>query len=258
MEIKHAKESGHWYTREGVPAYTVKSAKGEDRPTNLRDARKLNLVPSVTTILGVAAKPGLEIWKQNQVLLAALTLPKQEGESESDWVNRIIEDSKEQGKKAAEFGTQIHAEIQAHFEGKSYNPEFKDYVEGAVSAISSHFNDWEWISEKSFAHELGFGGKCDLFIPADDKQNLTGFVADIKTKDFGPDDKVSAFDEHLLQLSAYRVGLGAQRARCANVFVSRNHPGLVQVIEWSQEDLSRGWQMFIRLLEFWQIKNNHK
>jgi hypothetical protein len=251
MEIKHAKESGHWYTRDGEPAYTVKSAKGETRSTNLRDARKLNLVPSVTTILGVAAKPSLEIWKQNQVLLAALTLPRQEGESEQDWINRIIEDSKEQGKKAAEFGTQIHAEIQAHFEGRPYNPEFKAYVEGAVSAISGHFNDWEWIAEKSFAHELGFGGKCDLHVPE-------RFVVDIKTKDFGPDDKVSGFDEHLLQLSAYRVGLGCQRARCANVFVSRDHPGLVQVIEWDQGDLDRGWQMFLRLLEFWQIKNNHK
>ena len=254
--MKHAQESGHWYTREGEPAYTVKSAKGEDRPTNLRDARKLDLVPSVTTILGVAARPGLEIWKQNQVLLAALTLPKQEGESESDWVDRIIEDSKEQGKKAAEFGTQIHAQIQAHFEGRECNPDFKGYVEGARMAISSHFNDWEWISERSFAHELGFGGKCDLFVPADDKHGFTGFVADIKTKDFGPDDKVAAFDEHLLQLAAYRVGLGAQRARCANVFVSRNNPGLAHVIEWSQEDLDRGWQMFLRLLEFYQIKNN--
>jgi hypothetical protein len=256
--MKHAQESGHWYTREGEPAYTVKSAKGEDRPTNLRDARKLDLVPSVTTILGVAAKPGLEIWKQNQVLLAALTLPKQEGESESDWVDRIIEDSKAQGREAAEFGTQIHAQIQGHFEGRECNPDFKGYVEGARMAISSHFNDWEWVSEKSFAHELGFGGKCDLFVPADDKHGSTGFVADIKTKDFGPDDKVAAFDEHLLQLAAYRVGLGAQRARCANVFVSRNHPGLAHVVEWSQEDLDRGWQMFLRLLEFWQIKNNHK
>jgi hypothetical protein len=58
-----------------------------------------------------------------------------------------------------------------------------------------------------------------------------------------------------LQLAAYRVGLGAQRARCANIFVSRNNPGLVQVIEWSQEDLDRGWQMFLRLLEFWTLKN---
>lgn len=252
--MKHAQEGGHWYTREGEPAYTTKSAKGDDRPTTLRDARKLDLVPSVTTILGVAAKPGLEIWKQNQILLAALTLPKQEGESEEAWVNRIIEDSKAQGREAADFGTQIHAQIQAHFEGRSYNPDFKGYVEGAVSAISSHFNDWEWVSEKSFAHELGFGGKCDLLVPAGYK--FEGFVVDIKTKDFGPDDKVAAFDEHLLQLAAYRVGLRAQRARCANVFVSRNHPGLAQVIEWSQEDLDRGWQMFQKLLEFYQLKNN--
>lgn len=256
MEIKHAKESGHWYTREGDPAYTVKSSKGEDRPTTLRDARKLDLVPSVTTILGVAAKPGLEIWKQNQVLLAALTLPRQEGESEQDWMERIIEDSKKQGREAAEFGTAIHAAIQAHFEGDSYDPDFKNYVEGAVMAISSHFNDWEWISEKSFCHEIGFGGKCDLHVPS--SYRFEGFVVDIKTKDFGPEDKVAGYDEHLLQLAAYRMGLRIPTARCANVFVSRNHPGLAHVIEWSQEDLDRGWQMFVKLVEFWQLKNNHR
>jgi hypothetical protein len=61
-----------------------------------------------------------------------------------------------------------------------------------------------------------------------------------------------------MQLAAYRVGLGCQRARCANIFVSRSIPGLTKVIEWSEEDLDRGWKMFVRLLEFWQLKNNHK
>jgi hypothetical protein len=243
------KESTHWYTRSGEPAYTVKSAKGEDRPTTLRDARKLDLVPSVTTILGVAAKPGLEIWKQNQVLLAALTLPKDESESEADWVNRILEDSKAQGRDAADFGTRIHGAIQSYYEERHFDEAFRPYVESAVLAIQNHFNDWEWIAEQSFAHELGFGGKCDLHVPE-------RFVVDIKTKDFGPDDKVTGFDEHLLQLAAYRVGLGASAARCANVFVSRNNPGLAQVVEWDQDDLDRGWQMFVRLLEFYQIKNN--
>ena len=254
-----ASESTHWYTREGSPAYTVIGANGKERNTTLRDARKDNLVPSVTTILGVTAKPGLEAWKQNQLLLAALTLPRGDGEAEADWIERVFQDSKETGRQAADRGTEIHAAIQAHFEGKEVTSEFQPFVDGAVMVIKSYFNDWEWLAEKSFAHE-GFGGKCDLFVPPSPNPSHLhdGFVVDIKTKDFGPDDKVAAFDDHLLQLAAYRVGLGAQRARCANVFVSRNHPGLAHVVEWSQEDLDRGWQMFHRLLEFWQIKNNHR
>jgi hypothetical protein len=61
-----------------------------------------------------------------------------------------------------------------------------------------------------------------------------------------------------MQLSAYRVGLGISKARCANVFVSRSVPDLVVVKEWSLEDLDRGWEMFVNLLQFWQLKNSHK
>ncbi len=62
----------------------------------------------------------------------------------------------------------------------------------------------------------------------------------------------------MMQLAAYRVGLGVPNARCANVFVSRNVPGLVVVKEWPLEDLTTGWEMFMHLLAFWQLKNDHK
>ena len=70
-EIKYTAESGHWYDRDGKPAYTVIGKNGKERNTTLRDAREKDLVTSVTTILKVAAAPGLERWKQEQVLLAA-------------------------------------------------------------------------------------------------------------------------------------------------------------------------------------------
>ena len=57
--IARAGEQTHWYDQKGAPAYTVKAKDGSDRPTTLRDARKMNLAPSVTTILKVAAKPAL-------------------------------------------------------------------------------------------------------------------------------------------------------------------------------------------------------
>ena len=82
-------------------------------------------------------------------------------------------------------------------------------------------------------------------------------VADVKTKEFTDPNKIDAYDDHLMQLAAYRVGLGIPKAKCVNVFVSRSVPGLVSIKEWEEEDLQRGWEMFCSLLKFWQLKNQH-
>ena len=252
VSTPRASESNHWYTRDGVPQYTVEAKKGGQRNTTLRDARTMNLVPSVTTILNIAAKPALLAWMQQQVLYAALTLPRRSDEPEKEYIDRIINDSKEQGRSAADAGTDIHASIQGHYEGQTTG-KHTEMVAACTKAINDHFGEAIWISERSFAHEAGFGGKCDLFCAG-----TTNAVVDIKTKEFTDPDKVVGYDEHMMQLAAYRVGLGIPNARCANVFVSRNVPGLVVVKEWPLEDLDKGWEMFLHLLAFWQLKNDHK
>lgn len=247
MEVKeHLKESGHWYDRQGNPKYTVQGANGRERNTTLRDARKYDLVPSVTTILNVAAKPGLEAWKQQQILLAALTLPKGDEESIDAYAERVLKDSKEQAADARDLGTAIHAKVQDAFEGgpdNNYSLTVKDLLNRA-------YGKQDWISEKSFCHPQGFGGKVDLHCKV--------AVIDIKTKAFGPSDDPVGYDEHLMQLAAYRSGLILPNASCANVFVSTTHPNLVSLYEWTQSDLDRGWKMFEALLTFWQAKNNHQ
>jgi hypothetical protein len=90
------------------------------------------------------------------------------------------------------------------------------------------------------------------------EDQLAGIILDIKTKEFTDPDKVEGYDDHLMQLAAYREGLNIRKARCANVFVSRSVPGLIKIIEWSDEDLHRGWRMFDSLLQFWQFKNDHR
>ena len=73
MIIKTAdSESGHWYAADGSPAYRITGKNGKERNTTVADARKLNLVPSVSGIIGVAAKPALTVWLQEQAILAAL------------------------------------------------------------------------------------------------------------------------------------------------------------------------------------------
>lgn len=247
-----ASESSHWYTREGEPRYTVTGANGRERNTTLRDARKENLVPSVTTVIGIMAKPGLNHWMQRQVLLSALTLPKLNSETDDQFIDRIIEDSREQGRAAAATGTEIHAAIQDFYEGGKVL-KHHGHVQGCVKEVYKEYGQLTWISEKAFAHDLGFGGKVDLHSPDGD-----GLVIDIKTKDFTEDSKVDIYDEHMLQLAAYRLGLGLPKAACANVFVSRNIPGLTKIYKWSPEDINRGEEMFKTLLKFWQLKHQHQ
>lgn len=237
-----ASESGHWYAKDGTPTYRIIGANGKERNTTLRDARKLDLVPSVTTILNVAAKPGLNTWLQQQVLLAALTLPRGDGEPEEAWIDRIMADSKTVTQEAAERGTFMHGQIEAYFEKQP--GDYPDYVKETFFAVNKEFGVQEWRSEKSFASLLGFGGKVDLH--GDD------VVIDFKTKE-KVDDKTAAYDEHIMQLAAYRVGLGLPFAKCANVFVDQK--ANVKIITHDEEDLKKGWAMFEALLKFYQIKN---
>jgi len=252
--VARAAESNHWYGKDGKPAYSVIGANGKERSTTLRDARKMNLVPSVTTIIKSAASPGLEVWKLNQMMLAALTLPRVENEPEEEFISRIQRDSKEHAKMAAERGTAVHTAVESMYSGVMH-AEFVDHQAGVYREIEKEFGVTEFQPEKAFAHELGFGGKLDLFTP---KYQDRGLVIDIKTKEFGDPSKVVGYDEHVMQLAAYRVGVDLPNADCANVFVSITVPGLVVINKWSQQDLARGWSMFQGLLSYWQAKNQHK
>jgi hypothetical protein len=251
MIIKQAEETGHWYTRDGSPMYTIEGKNGR-RNTTLRDARKHDLVPSVTTLLNILARPGLTTWLQQQVLLAALTLPREPEEPESDYIARILSDAKAQGKAAADAGTSIHVAIQDYYEGKpSY--EHEQHTKGCTDALDAYFGKQAWICERSFAHEVGYGGRCDLYaLGTDDHQ---GLVVDIKTKEFADIKDATGYDEHLMQLAAYRVGLGVPAARCANVYVSRTVPGLSVVQEWGAEELDNAWIRFLLLVNYWKLKN---
>jgi len=243
-------ENGHWYTKDGTPAYTTIGKTGE-RATTLRDARKLGLLPSSTGIIRQLSSAGLDSWKQQQVLLAALTLPRLPDEPEADWLSRVMQDSKSTGREAAERGTAIHAIIQGYFE-QMYMPEKPAYLDGIDKALADAFGNQPWISEKSFGHPLGFGGKVDLMAKPINGQG-TGFVVDFKTKETDLD-KVDVYFEHEMQLAAYREGLGMPTARSAIVFVNAL-TNQVRLIEIEQDRLQKGWECFEHLLRVYQIKN---
>lgn len=239
----------HFYNQNGAPVYEVPyadPAKGKRKAT-LRDAKKMSLVPGVTEIIAIMAKPGLERWKQQQVLEASLTLPRGDNEADAAYMKRIFVDSQELGKIAAEKGVDIHKAIEYRFAERVVSHEYRELAGTVHQAINEHFatDVWDWDAEKSFAHRLGFGGCVDI--------STDIVVIDIKTKE--KFSKKMAFDEHAMQLAAYAHGLNIKKPTCANVFVS--WAGEIIIHEWSTEDIERGWEMFGQCLQLWQLTKRY-
>lgn len=240
-------EGGHWYRRDGSPCYEVPKKDGGMRSVNLRWDRPLLLVPSVTTVTQIIAKPQLEKWKREQSVLAALTLPSIEGESSEAWLARIDADSRTQVEAAAAEGTRIHDACEAFYKGRPVPAHYVKTVDAVVEEVSRLFPGVrDWVSEKSFAHPMGYGGKVDLHSPS------TGHVVDFKGKDGDfSDGKKLAWDQHW-QLAAYQEGLELPRTDCANVFFSRTHQGKATSYKWTSKEIEEGWQVFAAALPLWR------
>lgn len=263
---QYASESGHFYMPDGTPFYDVpnKSKPGETRPATLRDARKVGAVPGVSTILKVADKPGLRRYLDRMMFEATYTTPRLDGETDDEHFRRCKEWADEHSRLAREKGTDIHGAIENRMLLRPTAPEMLPFIEAAQSALDEIgiSEPTSVCAEKSFAHELGYGGKIDLSGP--------DFVVDFKTKGNWTDADVKrglAYEEHGMQLVAYAHGLklvtyahGMQLAspRLLNVFISTDEPGKYHVHEWPKADHERLWDMFRHLLGYWQLVNDYR
>jgi hypothetical protein len=240
-----ASEAGHWYTKQGEPAYTVVGKNGKERPTTVRDARKMGLVPSVTTVIKEAYSFSLENWKINQAIMAALTMPMPEVKmSAEDLVAKIRQDSQEQAKKAAERGTHIHAVIQSAFEGNPVSADDAPYCASAANTLLAGLGETGWVCEQSFA-TARYGGKVDL--------HTDKYLIDIKTTD-KPLDGLKVWDSHAMQLAAYDNGLSGIR-QCGILDVN-SVSAEARLLLATPEEILRGWRCFVALLNYWYAKNN--
>ncbi len=201
--------ASHWYLvdpKKGIKSfhtvpYAGKRGKnGETRKTTLRDARKVNAFPSVTNILGVLHKDFLEAYKVNQAILAALTLPKIDGESEDEFAKRVVTDSKEHAASAARLGSRLHEVGADYLKGITSKDSIKEgeIVEGRrLEDVAKPLRDLiedilpagmytpEELSEFYVSHPIGFAGTCDGFVWLDtskqfiqEKLTYAGYASD--------------------------------------------------------------------------------
>jgi len=213
----------------------------------LADARKLNLLPSVTTILKVLHKQALVEWMCEQTALAVLTTPRLPSEADDAFVYRVLHTEKQQDQEsqlARDRGTEIHAALEAMFVGAPVAPDLLPWVEPVYQAVSKR---GELMAVEKCVVGQGYAGKLDLELKASDGVH---WLFDYKTTKKLP--PKAAWSDHCLQLSAYRDALVCDTdIRCANVYISTIEPGQF-VIHEHQNEAATFEQGFLPLLQHWQ------
>lgn len=255
IPAQRASEGGHWYQRDGAPCYNIIGANGAERKATLADARKLGLVPGVSSILKMAAAPALTDWLIRETIKRCGKSAINPMESVDAYVERMQRKADEGRDIRLDTGKAVHAALEDAYKGEPVPGEYRAHVTAAQGAIRQAFPGvTDWVTERAFAHPLGYGGRCDMYSPSH------RIVVDFKTKeDFtDPTDRRRfIYDEHTMQLAAYAQGLGVAGGRTANLFLSLAEPGKVAFFEHDTNEMSRGWEMFLCLLDYWKLSKRY-
>lgn len=247
-------KSSHWYTKDGLPCFEVPKKDGlGTRSVTIKDARKLNLLPSVTTVLSILEKPQLTIWKQEMAILASLTLPRVEGESDDDFAKRVVIDAKQISKDAMSLGTRIHTSLEMYFNSQSQlDQDAWEYVHPVVVWIENNIDKSKpfEVEKRLASKELGFAGRTDLICYLKD-----GRKAMIDWKSKGTKEqyqhKMSFYNEECWQLSAYSM---IEEVDCLiNIGISTGKAGVIEVKEWTPEEVANGISIFKSALQLFKL-----
>lgn len=248
----------HWYDRTGRPCHFQEKADGSGlRATTLRDARKLGLVPSFSTVDSIRNKYQLNKYLTRDAVRLGFEMLHQDkfddAESYADRVMQLVQETRGE-RSGSDEGTVIHNAIELLAGGDAQSvrrdcPEYEPHAEAALNEVAALFPDVnDWRSEQTFANPMGFGGCVDLH------SRSTGIIVDFKTKD-GDLDRKLAYDQ-FIQLAAYQRGLMLPRNVGANIFVSRTHPGVVSSHAWNLDTMAKGWNMFQYEFGLWVLDKN--
>jgi hypothetical protein len=207
------------------------------------------LIPSVTTILALLAKPALKTWMRDQVCQAAyklhldptFTLPPYE-----EYKNILITEADKPGSEAADKGKTIHYAIECCIKGETPRFEFPEeilpYLEHVYGFIKT--NNLRGTCEAVAIHEhegMAYAGTIDL-----DDGNI---ITDHKTQNT-KNGKFTIYPEWKIQLGGYTLARpGVETVR--NFLISSTEVGVMEFKTYEKEELRLGQSMFINLLSFY-------
>lgn len=243
----------HYYTKSGEPMHFVPKKDGSGtRPTTIADARKLGLVPSVTTILKVLDRPALLEWKIKQAVYAVTTAPDRPGEGLDAKISRILDDSREQDQEAAQardLGTRIHDGLEMLFTGSGTpSDDMMPWIAPAYEELASR---GKLVAAERVLVGPGYAGRTDLIMDCGPER----WVWDYKSTKTLP--TKGAWQDHKLQGAAYANVVYGEifqdplaKVRTGNVYISTVEKGKFVVCE-NEDWYSTYREGFRPLLDYW-------
>ena len=249
----------HFYHKDGRPCYEILGKNGKMRDVTIRDAKKLDLVPSNTTITNCISKPGLNIWLQREVAKAAFNiytnLLVHVNTKEEEFIKTCIDAAQVKGNKAKDFGIRIHDAIEFILKARSNNvpnnlqcPEVArdDEIFPFLAPIHAYIKNRGIAGESEkivIGHHKGlyYGGKID--------NPHNNIIRDFKTQNT-VNGKFKRYDEWLMQLAGYMI-ISPQCEKIENVLISSTEPGVIETISYTEEEVLKGMKMFEGALIHW-------
>lgn len=250
-----------WYSwKNGViePCYELPKKSGSGmKAYSLREARELNLLPSVTSVLSVIDKPELDNWRVSQAIHSALTLPRLPDEGEDAFAERVLADAEAQANKAAEFGTRIHDAIaecmkarmepgyHAQMKGEEYN-----FIQPFIVWADENIEQVHAVEQCVGHPSIGVAGRMDLDCTL---KNVGRCIVDFKTQQV-KDGKARFWDDWALQLAAYsELCFNSDRLprHSVSIIIPSNEPGPVYPKVWNTYGSNYYLGLFDAALEIW-------
>ena len=262
--LQRERESAHFYTQDGKPEYTQVTAtganKGKERPTTLRDARKKNLLPSITTIHKVKAEPMITRYRERHLMKACYEMrPFSEESIDADF-DRALSRAREDSLEAARAGSGYRQQIENILNGKPWDKNdqkmciVNDWLEEVIDEVY-------WTEMTCVDLEMGVAGQADAFVLMQGKKTLL----DWKTRRFKPIKKEPLWEcnwykSDCRQLSFYgNCGEREteEKIRVANVGINTRADSPVSLKVWTREE--RKWALeVVRCVNvLWQHENNY-
>ena len=265
-------ESNHWYNAEGKPVHTVAGKTVDTRPTNIRDARELNLFPSVSGIIKQWYNPNLERYKIEKAMETARSYLSQypvvefdSQEEEDAYYKFVRENAKKESGNAADLGTKIHATIEAALDGYEWNQDeevtssegylvpIKEFVLPAIEVLKGFaIRETETVVLNK---EDGYAGTMDVAAFKDGKN----YILDFKSTKTKIDKKIEVRQGHAMQLAAYYKAFygNTEDINAGNIYISTNEIGRVDLVIYTREELLEQWEAFKACLTLWRLANDY-
>lgn len=255
----------HFYKPTGEPAHDG----------GLIQAKKEGHFPSVTTIIKVLNNEGINTYRVQQMMMAALTLPRGKKETDEQFMERLEMDARAHSYAAIDLGNIMHAAIQRYFFSGEFPEKWipipqRPVVPYLIEIFETHAITSPW-TEVSFAnHHMGFGGQVDLIAYSNGEPVIWDYkTQDAKTPLMSGAPKFKMYPEWGIQLAAYRHAVSQiegfesfKTARCFTLAISTNPelPG-AKVKQWPErneraQDMKKAFRQFAALRSVYYEMHN--